>query len=77
MKSVALLTVAALALSVVACRDEGSAERAGRKIDEALQDTREAGEEALDDVGDALDDAADAVDEAAEDAREKARKARE
>jgi len=75
MKSVALPILAALALSVVACRDEGSAERAGRKIDEAVQDTREAGEQALDDAGEALDDAGDAVSEAAEDAREKARKA--
>jgi len=74
MKSLALPILAALALSVVACRDD-SAERAGRKIDEAVQDTREAGEQALDDAGEALDDAGDAVSEAAEDAREKARKA--
>jgi hypothetical protein len=72
----ALPILAALALSVVACRDD-SAERAGRKIDEAVQDTREAGKEALNDAGDAVNDAGAAVDEAAEDAREKARKALE
>ncbi len=75
MKSVVLPIVAALALSVVACRDEGTAERTGREIDEAIEDTREAGEEALEDAGDALEDAGDAVEEAAEDTSKKARKA--
>jgi len=75
MRSVVLPVLAALALSVVACREEGAAERAGRKIDEAVQDTRETGKQALDDAGSALDDAGDAVSEAAEDANKKVRKA--
>jgi hypothetical protein len=68
MKSLVLPIMAALALSVVACRQEGAAERAGAKIDEAIEDTREAG-------GEALEDAGEAVEETAEEAAEKARKA--
>jgi predicted lipoprotein len=75
MKSLVLPIMAALALSVVACRQEGAAERAGAKIDEAIEDTREAGEEALEDAGEALEDAGEAVEETAEEAAEKARKA--
>ncbi len=66
MRSIALPILAALALSIVGCRNEGAAERAGREIDEAVED-----------AGDAVEEAADDVKDAAEEAREKARKALE
>jgi len=75
MKSIVLPILASLCLFVVACRDEHTAERAGAKIDEAVQGTQEAGKEALDDAGDALNDAGDAVSDAAEDASKKVKKA--
>jgi hypothetical protein len=64
MKSVVVSIVAALALSAVACGNDNSAERAGEKIDEAIEDT-----------GEAIEDAGEAIDETAEEAAEKARKA--
>jgi hypothetical protein len=75
MKSIALSIAAALALFLAGCGSEGPAERAGKEIDEAVEGTREAGEEALEDAGEALEDAGEAIEEAAEDAEEKARKA--
>ncbi|HEY8156267.1 MAG TPA: hypothetical protein VII72_19210 [Myxococcota bacterium] len=66
MKSVALSIVAALALSIVACREEGAGERAGQKIDEAVED-----------AGEAVEDAGEAVEDAAEEAKKKTREALE
>jgi hypothetical protein len=63
-KSMALLIVTGLALSAGGCREEGTAERAGREIDEAA-----------DEIGDELEDAADEVEEEAEEARRKAKDA--
>jgi hypothetical protein len=64
MKSITLPLLAALAFSVVACREEGPAERAGQAIDEAIED-----------AGEAVEDAGEAVEDAAEDARKKTSKA--
>jgi hypothetical protein len=58
---------AVLAAGAFACREEGAAEKAGRKIDEAVDNVRNAGDGALEDLGekadDAIDDAKDAVDD--------------
>jgi len=66
MRSIVLPILAALAFSTFGCREEGTAERAGREIDEAV-----------DEAGDAVDEAAQDAKDAAEEAREKARKALE
>jgi hyperosmotically inducible protein len=63
-----------LALSVLAvlgaCRDEGAAEKAGRKIDEAIEQLTDPDEGALEKLGreadEALEDARRAVEEAKE-----------
>ena len=75
MKSIALSVLAALAFWGAGCSNEGPAEQAGKKIDDAVESTQEAGQEALDDTADALDDAADAVSDAADDAAKKTKKA--
>jgi hypothetical protein len=66
MRSIALPILAALALSMVGCREEGAAERAGREIDEAVEDTGEAVEEAAEDVEDAAEEARKKAQEALE-----------
>jgi len=77
MTKLVLSVLAALVLALVACREEGPAERAGRQIDEAVRDARETGKQAIDDLGDELDEAGRDAEEAAEQARAKARKALE
>lgn len=47
--------------ALLACREEGPSERAGRAIDEAGEDAQEALEDAGDAVKDAAEDAKDAV----------------
>jgi hypothetical protein len=64
MKSIALSILAALALSGAGCSSEGPAERAGKDIDEAV-----------DDLGEEIGEAADEVEEETEEARRKAREA--
>jgi hypothetical protein len=73
MRSFAIALGLAAALAATACRQEGPAERAGRALDEAAEDIRDSGEDALDDLRRGLDDAAESVEEAIEDARKKAR----
>ena len=63
----------ATALAALGCREEGPAERAGRALDEAAEDLRDSGEDALEELRRGLDDAAESVEEAVEDARKKAR----
>jgi predicted small secreted protein len=66
MRFIVLSVLAVLAFSSAGCRQEGAAERAGRELDEAVED-----------AGEAVEDAGEAVEDAAEDAKEKARKALE
>jgi hyperosmotically inducible protein len=61
---------AALVLALGGCREEGTAEQAGRQIDEAMEQAREQTEETLDDLG-------REVDEAMEESEEAMRKMRE
>ena len=67
--------IAALAatIGVGACREEGAAEKAGRKLDQAIDDLRHPNEGALEKAGrkldEAVDDASDAVQDAVEDVR--------
>ncbi len=66
--------IAALAIATVlwACHDEGAAERAGRKLDKAIDELKHGDEGALEKAGrkldEAADDASDAVKDAADDA---------
>jgi hypothetical protein len=65
----------ALALGAVACRDEGPAEKAGRKFDDAIDKLRHGDEGALEkagrEAGEALEEAGEDAEEAIEDLREK------
>ena len=70
-----LVLIAALAAGFAACREEGSAERAGRKFDEAVEKLRHGDEGALEKAGreldEAVEDAREAAEETAEEIREK------
>lgn len=61
-----LLTALLLALPLLGCDNDGTAERAGEEIDEAAEDVRAGGETA----GNRIDDAVDDTREAAEDVRD-------
>ncbi len=62
-----LLTMLGACFLATGCSDEGPAEEAGEKIDQAMEDTGEAVDDAADDLGDAVDDAADNLEDAADD----------
>jgi hypothetical protein len=66
------LSVCALALGAVACSEEGSMEKAGKAMDEAMEDARDAGADALDQAGEKLDEAGEKLDEAGEKAKKMA-----
>jgi hypothetical protein len=53
-----------------ACREEGPAEKAGRKLDEAVDTVRHGNEGALEELGRKTDDAIDDVKEKAEDLKD-------
>jgi predicted small secreted protein len=57
----ALLLVCSLGL--VACKEEGTMEKMGKKMDEAGEDMKEAAEDMADDVEEAAEEVKDAVDD--------------
>jgi hypothetical protein len=61
-----LLAVCALALGAVGCSEEGSMEKAGRAVDEAVEDAHEAGADALEQAGEKLDEAGEKAKKMAE-----------
>ena len=64
-RTLCLTLAAAVAAGAFACREEGSAEKAGRKLDQAVDSVRQGGEDALEKLGRKADDAiGDAKDEA-------------
>lgn len=64
MKStISILLGLCLTLSVGACRDEGAAEKAGRKIDEAVDKIQHGDEGALEKAGRKMDEAVDEAEE--------------
>lgn len=63
---------AALAVGAFACREEGTAEKAGRKIDEAVENVREGGAEAVEKAGKAAEDVRKGGQEALEELGQKA-----
>ena len=52
MKRIIFIALAALALSAAACESEGPAERAGKKLDEAVEEAADA----VEDAGDKLEE---------------------
>jgi hypothetical protein len=51
----------------VACDKQGPLERAGKQVDNAVQDVKKGSEKVGDKVGDAVDDVGDGVRDAADD----------
>jgi len=73
-RSLALRTalIATLALGAAGCREEGPAEKAGRKFDEAVEKLRHGDEGAIEKAGRKLDEAAEDVGDEIEELREDA-----
>jgi vacuolar-type H+-ATPase subunit H len=72
MKRVAMMTAlaGALALALAGCeKQEGTAERMGEEVDEAVDTVKEGEESPANKVDDAIDEAREDVKDAAEDAR--------
>jgi hypothetical protein len=67
-----LALAVALMVGTFACREEGAAEKAGRKLDEAVDTVRHGNEGELEKLGRKTDDAIDDVEEKAEDLKDKA-----
>ena len=63
----ALLVVGGISLTQGCDTDDGTAEEAGREVDEAAEETREEMDEAKDDAAEKIDDVADDVDDATDD----------
>lgn len=69
----AILLLVLASFMVSACREPGPAEEAGRTVDEAIEDARDAMDELGDDAREAIEDARDSMedlDDEAEDALE-------
>lgn len=54
----------AASLLIAGCEDEGPAEQAGEKIDDAAEETQESAEDAADSAGDAVEEGADEAEDA-------------
>ena len=72
LRTLCLALGAVLAVGVFACREEGTAEKAGRKIDEAVENVRNGGDGALENLGEKADDALDEAKDAVDDLKDKA-----
>jgi len=71
-KTALLALMAAFAFGLAACEKQGPAERAGEKVDHAVDTLKNGGEEpASDKLEDAAHDARDAAQQAAEDLKKK------
>lgn len=71
---VGLVGLTALA-TLGGCREEGAAEKAGRKLDEAVEELRNRGEGPLEELGRKTDEALEDARKALEDARKAAEEA--
>jgi hypothetical protein len=61
-----LLAVGAFALGTVGCSEEGSMEKAGRAMDDAIEDAHDAASDTLEDAGEKLDEAGEKAKKMAE-----------
>jgi hypothetical protein len=66
-----LALAVALMAGSFACREEGAAEKAGRKLDEAVDSVRHGDEDTLEKLGRKTDEAIDDVEQKAEDLKDK------
>jgi hypothetical protein len=73
----ATIAVSVLLLAVPGCREEGPAERAGQKIDEAVEKLRHGDEGPGEEAGRKIDETVEEVEEAVEDATESPKKERD
>lgn len=76
MRIVICIVVFTLSLMLVACQEKGPAEKAGEAIDKAVEDTKDAIEDAMNPKGPA-EKAGEAIDDAVETTKEKARETKE
>ena len=60
-KMLLIALFSALSLTLVGCEQEGPAERAGAKLDEAVEDGTQSVEDAVEDAGDKLEEAGDKI----------------
>ena len=76
-RSKILVAVAVLALlfAVGACKEEGPAERMGKRFDEAVDDLRDAGDGPFERLGESIDEAIEDTQEAIDEAVESAKQA--
>lgn len=70
-KIIALLCGLMLVLFIAACEDEGPAEKAGEKIDNAVESTQESMEEAGDKLEEQMEEAGDKIEETGDKIQEK------
>ncbi len=77
MRQVFVLLGTLLMLAAVGCGEEGPAEKAGRQIDETVEETREGAEGALERLGREVDEAVEETREAADEIQDAAGKASE
>ena len=61
--SLTALLAGMFAVGISACEDKGPAEKAGERVDEAIEETGDTMEEAAEEAGDELEEAADRVEE--------------
>jgi len=67
-QSSVLLSIAALIFTLASCEQEGPAEKAGKNIDEAVEEMQEKAEDTGDKVMEQVEEATDKVEEAADSA---------
>lgn len=68
--AIILVMALALTMGLCACDQEGSAEKAGKKVDQAVKDAGEKADKAMDQAKDAVKDASKQVDKATEQANQ-------
>lgn len=64
LKRTLLISIFAAFVALAGCQEKGPAEKAGEKIDNAIDGGKDSIEDAADDVEDAADDAADEIKDA-------------
>lgn len=56
-----IVAMALLALPLMACEQEGPAERAGKRLDQAVENSKDALNDAVDRAGEEIEEAGDAI----------------
>ena len=59
-----LLLMSLFAIGLTGCPEKGKAERAGEKIDEAVDQMKDGAEDLGDDIGDGMEEAGDDIEDA-------------